>query len=167
MQIEAYTETGVVTGSLDPATSGPESWLAGPLDLERAVGHAFAGGPADRQARLRLDPDDVLVLCPEAADLPIHASWHSVELTLGPLRVTGELPTIPGFDPGRALSRPGGPQVLLRDVRIALEGYPASGRVERAHAYVNRYAVDRVAADIDLGFFFPGAQFLTLAGAPA
>ena len=38
--------------------------------------------------------------------------------------------------------------------------------MKRPHAFVNRYAVDRVAADIDLGRYFPGAHYLTAAGRP-
>ena len=103
---------------------------------------------------------------PRTRICPIHASWHPVELDVGPYRLTGELPTLPGFDPGRALSRPGGPFVLLRDVRLDLVGHPEGGSVERRHAFVNRYAVERVAADIELGFYFPGATFLTAGGRP-
>lgn len=126
----------------------------------------LAGGTAEGRGRVHLPTDDLLLVCPETQDLPIHATWHAVELDAGPYRISGELPTMPGFDPGRALARPGGPFVLLRDVRVELLGHSEAGRVRRPHAFVNRYAVDRVAADIDLGFYFPGARFLTSGGRP-
>src|SRR5258705_8808455 len=71
---------------------------------------------------------------------------------------------MPGSDPGRALARPTGEFVLLRDVRIAL-GRDADGpAVAQAAAVVNRYVVDRVTADLMLGFFFPGAEMVVTGG---
>ena len=49
-----------------------------------------------------------------------HAAWHAIELEVGPYTVSGDLPTLPGFDPGRALTRPSGEFVMLRDVRLGL-----------------------------------------------
>ena len=46
-------------------------------------------------------------------------SGTTSSLDVGPYRVTGQMPTMPGFDPGRALARPTGEFVLLRDVRIS------------------------------------------------
>jgi hypothetical protein len=165
MQIEAYTAEGVLSGAVATASGFRESLdSAEPFDVEQADWYPMGGGPAERRARMRLEPDDLLVICDESQDLPIHASWHPVELDIGPFHLSGELPTLPGYDPGRALSRPGGPFVLLRDVRLDLLGNPDGGSVERPHAFVNRYAVERFAADIELGFYFPGAHFLTPAG---
>jgi hypothetical protein len=102
----------------------------------------------------------------ELGDVPGHAQWHSIDLDTGPYRIEGELSTMPGFDPGRALARPTGQFVLLRDVRITLLGQPDAGEAMCDHALVNRYTVDRIAADIMLGFFFPGAAMsITLGGA--
>jgi hypothetical protein len=167
-QIEAFTATGMVSGAvadlpgqhdaLDPVEA---------LEVDRAVWYPISGGAAERRGQVRIDSDDLLVICPESANLPIHASWHYVELRLGPFRVSGELPTLPGFDPGRALARPGGTFLLLRDVRVELVGHPESGRVERPNGLVNRYAVDDVASNIELGFFFPGARYLGATGHPA
>jgi hypothetical protein len=67
------------------------------------------------------------------------------------------MPTMPGFDPGRALARPTGEFVLLRDARIRLLDRDDAGEATAAELLVNRYAVDRVEADLMLGFFFPGA----------
>jgi hypothetical protein len=67
---------------------------------------------------------------------------------------------MPGFDPGRALARPTGEFVLLRNVRIALIGDADGPAVVQPAAFVNRYVVDLVAADMMLGFFFPGAEMI-------
>jgi hypothetical protein len=71
---------------------------------------------------------------------------------------------MPGFDPGRALARPTGEFVLLRDVRIALGRDVDGPAVAQAAAVVNRYVVDRVTADLMLGFFFPGAEMVVTGG---
>ena len=48
--------------------------------------------------------------------------------------------------------------VLLRDVRLgSVESGGATTVEAGGHAHVNRYGVDRVRADLMLGFFFPGA----------
>jgi hypothetical protein len=167
MNIEAYTAGAVVRGAIG-RESGPPDELDGSsaLALEGTTTMALDGGPPQRRAHLDLEPDDVVVVIPDAADLPIHAMWHPVVLDAGPYRISGDLPTQPGFDPGRALTRPGATFLVLRGVRIELRGWPAAGIVERAHALVNRYVVEHVAADLELGFFFPGATFETLAGRP-
>ncbi len=166
-QIEVFTAGGVVSGAVAQPV-GLRDGLDGapPLDVERAVWNPIAGGPTERRGRVQLEQEDLFILCAESEDLPIHAQWHTVELDAGPYRITGDLPTLPGFDPGRALSRPGGQFVLLREVRIELVGHPDGGHVERAHALVNRYAVECVASDMDFGFYFPGARFLTATGRP-
>jgi hypothetical protein len=167
MQIEAFTAGGIASGAVQPPWSTRDDLESEqPVDLDGTTWYPLAGGEAEPRGHVHLEPDDLLVLCSDEQDLPIHSAWHPVELDLGPYRITGELPTLPGFDPGRALSRPGGPFVLIRDVRVELLARPDAGRIERPHAFVNRYAVERVAADIDLGHFFPGALFLTTAGAP-
>ena len=75
------------------------------------------------------------------------------------------MPTLPGFDPGRALARPTGEFVLLRTSGV---GPRRPGRRRHpAAALVNRYAVDRVAADLMLGFFFPGAEMVQTGGGGA
>ncbi|MEO7664822.1 MAG: hypothetical protein ABIV26_06810 [Candidatus Limnocylindrales bacterium] len=165
--VEVFAVGGIASGRAAPAGELHDSLESeAPLDLDGVTWYPLAGGAAEPRPAMHLDSDEVLVIAVDDQDLPIHATWHAVELDLGPYRVTGELPTQPGFDPGRALVRPGGPFVLLRDVRVEIAGRPEGGRVDRPHASVNRYAVERVAADIDLGFFFPGARFLTAAGVP-
>jgi hypothetical protein len=160
--VEAFTAGGVMSGTV-PESAGLRDRLDAeePVELGDATWYPIGGEAAQHRGRVQMPLDDLLVLCAEADELPIHASWHSVELDLGPYHLTGDLPTLPGFDPARALARPGGPFVLLRDARLELIGHPDGGTVERAHAYVNRYAVERVTADLELGFYFPGAGFLT------
>jgi hypothetical protein len=63
---------------------------------------------------------------------------------------------MPWFDPGRALTRPTGEFVQLKDVRITMRGMDGTP-LAVPQALVNRYAVERVDADLMLGFFFPGA----------
>ena len=168
IRVEAYTERGVATGvvarpgTLREALEGAsEILIAGsrwlPLDGsgERAAGD------------LTLQVDDVMLVVADQADgIPVHAQWHSIELDAGPYRVYGEMPTMPGFDPGRALARPTGEFVLLRDARIELIDREDAGAAASAQLLVNRYTVDRIAADLMLGFFFPGAA-MTITGSSA
>ncbi len=156
ISIEAYTADGTLSGVV--ALGGR---LRDLLDVEERL-------PIDRCRRRRLDgllepPDDVvlpvdelLLVVADGAELPVHAVWHDVHLVVGPYAVEGRLPTPPGFDPARALARPSGTYVLLRDATVELAGRPGSG-TEHPYLLVNRYAVDEVAAELMLGFFFPGA----------
>ena len=89
--------------------------------------------------------------------IPVHASWHALRIHVGPYVMEGELPTLPGYDPERALARPNGEFVLLRDPRLGrLDSSDTLVPIGR-QALVNRYDVEHVEADIMLGFFFPGA----------
>jgi len=102
--------------------------------------------------------DLVLAAGEEPIPGPVHAAWHPIRLEAGPWVIHGDLATMPGFDPGRALTRPTGTFVLLAGVRIALLDRPEAGEAAHAQALVNRYSVDTVEADLMLGFFFPGAR---------
>ena len=100
--------------------------------------------------------------------IPVHADWHRIQLESGPYPVEGELATMPGFDPGRALTRPSGEFVLLRDVRLSVRvatRRPASRIGD--HALVNRYAVDRIRADLMLGLLLPGRRRSIRSAPPA
>ena len=88
--------------------------------------------------------------------VPVHAVWHPVHVQAGPYAIDGELPTIPGFDPDRALTRPTGSFVVLRDVRMRREDDVGWTPVVVAEALVNRYIVELVEADCLLGFLLPG-----------
>ena len=106
--------------------------------------------------------DDIIVAVgDDEPSIPVHASWHRLGVEAPPYALTGELPTLPGYDPGRALARPTGEFVVLRDVVLAADG--VGEPVVAGVALLNRYAVERVEADLMLGFYFPGAA-LTEAG---
>lgn len=171
IQVEAYTEQGIIRGTL-----ASEGHLREALERGSAVRllHATvepSDGPAWTEADLTLDPDDIL-LASEPLDAigPVHALWHPLHLLVGPYVVQGELPTMPGFDPAKALARPTGEFVLLRDARVASTSDPETPVASHVSLLVNRYVVERVEADLMLGFFFPGAEVAvdeSLSGAAA
>lgn len=160
IRIDAYTTTGMASGWLQGTARVREPLERGePIHLASVTWQALEDLASTTLAELTLEPDDIVVLVSDDETLvPVHAAWHAVGLNAGPYRIEAELPTQPGFDPGRALTRPSGEFVLLRTVRLALLARPEVGTVEFDHALVNRYVVDRVEADLMLGFFFPGAE---------
>lgn len=168
IRVEAYTATGVATGVV--ARSGPvREVLEGATELviERSQWLPLDGSGERAAGDLLLVVDDLMLVVSDEPDgVPVHAQWHSIELDAGPYRVYGEMPTMPGFDPGRALARPTGEFVLLRDARIGLIDHEDAGEASSAQLLVNRYTVDRIAADMMLGFFFPGAK-MTITGSSA
>jgi len=138
----------------------------GPLVLEGVTWHGLDDAPARPSGTLTVAPDDVfLATTDEPDEMPVHAQWHDIVLDVGPYRVSGQMPTMPGFDPGRALARPTGEFVQLRDVTIGLLGGQDEPGLSRSAAFVNRYVVDRVEADLMLGFYFPGATLPAAASA--
>ena len=92
--------------------------------------------------------------------VPVHAVWHPVRLEAGPYVIDGEVPMIPGFDPDRALTRPTGSFVELRNARLCRSDRPGWGPLEVDEALVNRYVVESVEAELSLGFFVPGATMI-------
>jgi hypothetical protein len=168
IRVEAYTAGGVATGVV--ARSGPLREAldgAGDLVIETARWLPLDGSGEQPGGEIRLAADDLLLLVSDDAEGgPVHAQWHTIELDAGPYLVVGEMPTMPGFDPGRALARPSGEFVFLRDSRIRLIGQDDAGEASAPNLLVNRYTVDRVKADLMLGFFFPGAE-MELTGAAA
>jgi hypothetical protein len=164
IRVEAYIPGGTARGVVAVAGHLRETLDAtSELVLERATWQ----GPDDREPRaigaVTIPVDDVIVaITDEDPSTPVHAVWHPVYLEAGPYVVQGELPTLPGFDPGRALTRPTGSFVMLRDVRLSRIGSSraGAGAVTCHQALVNRYVVDRVTAELMLGFFFPGAEMV-------
>ena len=148
--VEAYTAGGIITGA-----------LATPLRLRDVLeeGQVIPIGAG-------VAPDDILAIVDNDPSIPVHASWHRITVEVGPYRIEGDFSTLPGFDPGRALTRPSGTFVHLRDAVVQLRDRPAAGSNSHAHLLVNRYSVESVDADIMLGFFFPGAVMSGLAEAP-
>ena len=162
-EVEIFTPTGVLAGltaGCRLSTDGAAPWRRRPRARGRAGSRSTAAAPSSA-AESQVAPDDVLVVVATHPEILVHMTWYSVTLDLGPYRVTGELATQPGFDPERALARPGGTFVPLRDARIELVNAAGIGAAERPHVYVNRYAVERVVANLMLGHYFPGATLLT------
>ena len=159
IQFEAYSTEGILRGTVGPGGRlGDLLETFASLTVEDAVAMPLDGRPATRVARVELVTDDLLVVvAPASTPAPIHASWHELALRSGPYLVEGLLPTLPGFDPARALARPTGTFVLLASVHVALAEDPAGGGADHQFAWVNRYTVEQVQADIELGIFFPGA----------
>ena len=166
IRVEIYGASGVAIGVVARAGRLREILESGhDLLIERAAWHPLDGAPAQPSGEISVAEDDILVaVADDLEDGPVHVQWHAISLDVGPYRVAGQMPTMPGFDPGRALARPTGQFVLLRDVRITLVGDADGPAVAQPAAFVNRYVVDRVAADLMLGFFFPGAEMVVTGG---
>jgi hypothetical protein len=159
IRVDAYIAGGLVRGVLStPGHLHDVLETMSSLDIERASWVAFGDSTARQVGDVSIAIDDVLVAVSDVdPSIPVHAAWHAITLDVGPYQVRGELPTLPGFDPGRALTRPSGEFVTLSDVRLGIRGADELGPPIGHHAMVNRYGVERVAADLMLGFFFPGA----------
>jgi hypothetical protein len=166
IRVEIYGSAGVAIGVVTRPGRLREILESG-LDVlvEQATWHPIDGSPPRASGTLTVAEDDILLaVSDQLDDLPVHARWHDITVDVGPFRVTAQMPTMPGFDPGRALARPTGEFVLLRDPRIALRTDVDGPSVAQPAAYVNRYVVDRVSADMMLGFFFPGAEMVVTGG---
>ena len=164
IKVDAYMAEGIASGVLARAGSLREVLEHdGVLRLDRVQWQPL-DGPTRPSTGVAIPVDDVLIaIGDEKLGTPVHASWHGIRLEVGPYLVEGEIATIPGFDPGRALTRPSGEFVQVRDVRIGRRTGPsASAEPVRLgqDALVNRYGVERVACDLMLGFFFPGAEMI-------
>jgi hypothetical protein len=159
IRVEVYTIGGMASGVLArPGTLSEALGADGELRLDRAAWQALDDTAPHSAGSLTLAADDILfAVADDEAGSRVHAAWHHVLLDAGPYLLEGELATMPGFDPGRSLARPSGEFVLLRDVRLSIRDRPEAGVSLGDHALVNRYAVERIRADLMLGFFFPGA----------
>ena len=158
IQVDAYTVGGKATGVV--ARQGHLREVleqTGELALTEVRWRPLDGSAEQPAGDLTIAIDDVLVaVTDDESAIPVHASWHALRIEVGPYAMEGELPTLPGYDPDRALARPNGEFVLLRDPRLGRIGGDGLVSIGR-QALVNRYSVERVEADIMLGFFFPGA----------
>jgi hypothetical protein len=168
IRVEVYTIGGMASGVLArPGTLREALSADGELRLDGAAWQSL-NDPAPLSAgSLTLATDDILIaVADDEPGSPVHVAWHHVLLDAGPYLLEGELATMPGFDPGRSLTRPSGEFVLLRDVRLSIRDRPEAGVSMGDHALVNRYGVERIRADLMLGFFFPGAA-VDSTGSPA
>jgi hypothetical protein len=156
--LEIFTPTGVVAGTTlrDDLVQSPD--LRSPVPIEQARWYPIDGASPEHRGSLLVPPDDVLIVVTLDANTIVHSTWYPLELDVGPYRVRGRMPVVPGFDPARALARPGGAFVALWDASIELLDRPETGVAHRDSVHVNRYAVERVESSIMLGFFFPGAE---------
>ncbi len=119
----------------------------------------MAEGIAEHAPVGSMTPGDLcMAALPVDPDAPhIHRVYYTVDLGLGPYSVVGDMAMLPGFDPGRALTRPATEFVELfgAEVRIAT---PSEEIVQAYdHLSVNRFAVERVSCEVDVTFWFPGA----------
>jgi hypothetical protein len=159
IRVDAYTSGGMASGTLArPGALRDALEDGGALPLDGAAWQGLDDPAAKPAGSLSIPSDDVLIaVADDDPGIPVHAAWHRIHLESGPYTVEGELPTLPGFDPGRALTRPSGEFLLIRDIRLSVRARPESGVATCDHALINRYTVDRIRADLQLGFFFPGA----------
>lgn len=157
IQVDAYTVGGKAHGTVTGAGHLRDILeQTGELALRGVRWQPLGAFEAQAAGDLTIAIDDVLVAVANGVSaIPVHASWHALRIEVGPYVLEGELPTLPGYDPDRALARPNGEFVLIRDPRLGRIG-GAVGPIG-TEALVNRYGVERVEADIMLGFFFPGA----------
>jgi hypothetical protein len=160
IKVVAYLQEGVLGGVID----SPEH-LRDLLESSERLGVTestwtpLGGGLPTTPGEATIVIDDLaLAASDEELPGPVHAAFHPIRLEAGPYLIRGDLATLPGFDPGRALTRPTGTFVLLNDVKVSLLADANAGTASHDRALVNRYSVDRVDADLMLGFFFPGAQ---------
>jgi len=159
IRVDVYTALGVARGVV--ARSGHLRDVleaGGDLRVERATWQSLDDVAPAPAGEMRITVDDIVIAVgDDEPSIPVHASWHDLRIVAPPYALAGEMPTLPGYDPGRALARPTGEFVLLRDVRMAVGDDVGLARPLAPLAHVNRYVVERVAADLMLGFYFPGA----------
>jgi hypothetical protein len=161
---EAYCSSGTLTGLVQGDGRLRDHLEAGgPLPVRDLRGIGLDGGPL-RVEGGPLEADELLLVVADDVEIPVHANWHEVALEVGPYRVTAEIPTLPGFDPGRALARPGGTFTPVREAAIGLRDEPSRVLAFHARLLVNRYEVESVRSALMLGFFFPGARLEAGAG---
>lgn len=167
VDVEIYTPTGVLAGTTSGAPlTNDGSDLLEPLALDDARWYPLDGSRPDVRGVASVQPDDILLIVTPEPEVRVHMTWYSVTLDVGPYRVSGQLATHPGFDPARAIARPGSAFVAISDAAIELKGRDA-GSASRPYLHVNRYAVERVRSSLMLGYFFPGAQLVAQESAAA
>lgn len=160
IKVVAYLQAGVLSGAIDsPEHLRDLLESSDRLQVTDSTWAPFDGAMPSSSGETTLVIEDVAVAAGDE-DLPgpVHAAFHPLRLEAGPYLIRGDMATLPGFDPGRALTRPTGTFVLLSDVKVSLLADSNAGIASHERALVNRYSVDRVDSDLMLGFFFPGAK---------
>src|SRR5262245_17994954 len=166
--VEIYTPMGVVAGETPgiPLTNdGPD--LSTTLTVDDSRWYPIDGGPPSLRGKVHLIPDEILLIVTGEEDMTVHMNLYPITLDVGPYRVNATIAMLPGFDPDRALARPGHTYIPLRDATIELLSRSDVAPASRENLQVNRYAVDTVASSLMLGFFFPGAHFAMQEAVPA
>src|SRR5439155_14685208 len=123
-QVEIFTPTGVVAGILSRPDLVQQPDLRSPVPVEKARWYPLDGSSPEHRGTVLVPPDDVLVVYVPEPDMTLHATWYSIVLEIGPYRVRGKMPTPVGFDPKRALARPGGAFVTFREASVELMNRP-------------------------------------------
>jgi hypothetical protein len=156
---QAYTNEGILRGELPEAARLGEILETEPeITLHHVQWQPHLAERAEQRPDSAVSTEDLLlVIAPPDTVTPGHSAWNPVRLVMPPYFVEAELPTLPGFDPGRALARPGGQFVLVGHVRVATLSSDDAARDEHPFAWVNRYAVERIDSELELPFYFPGA----------
>lgn len=156
---QAYTNEGILRGELPEAARLGEILETEPvIALHHVQWQPHRAERAEQRPDSTVSTDDLLlVIAPPETVTPVHSAWNPVTLVMPPYLVEAELPTLPGFDPGRALARPSGQFVLMGHIRVATLSAHDAARDEHEFAWVNRYAVERIDSELELPFYFPGA----------
>jgi hypothetical protein len=156
---QAYTNEGILQGELpDGVRLGELLETEAEISLQQVRWQPYQARSVEQRPDSAISTEDLLlVVAPPETVTPVHPAWNPVTLLLSPYVVEAELPTLPGFDPGRALARPSGQFVLVGHVRVRTLGSSDDSRDEHTFAWVNRYAVERIDSALELPFFFPGA----------
>jgi hypothetical protein len=165
-QVEIFTPTGVAAGTMSRPGLVQQPDLRSPVPVEKTRWYPLDGSKPEHRGSVLVPPDDVLIVYVPEPEMTLHATWYSILLEIGPYRVRGKMPTPVGFDPNRALARPGGAFVAMHDASIELMNRADAGIAERSLVHVSRYAVERVESALMLGFFFPGAHLVTTVEEP-
>jgi hypothetical protein len=162
--IEAFLADVYVSGTYDGTPAELHGLLDGgsPVELTEVavipIVELTAGTPEHAPTGSIAADEILLAAVPHDPDAPhIHRVYYTVDLAVGPYEVTGEMAMLPGFDPGRALTRPASDFIDLHEVEVRIA--TPSGTVEQSyeHLVVNRFAVEHVDCEIDMTFWFPGA----------
>jgi hypothetical protein len=155
---QAYTSEGILRGELSDAARLGEVLENEPeITLQQVRWQPHHGTVEPRPDSAVSTDDLLLVVAPPETVTHVHSAWNPVTLVMPPYFVEGDLPTLPGFDPGRALARPSGQFVLLGHIRVGSLSSREDTRDEHSFAWVNRYAVERIDSQLELPFYFPGA----------
>ena len=163
--VEAFLADAYLAGTFAGTSAGVHGLLdAGSVielrDVATVTLEHLSDGRAERAPTGSVATDEILFAAiPLDPDAPlIHHVYYTVKLSLGPYEIVGEMAMFPGFDPGRALTRPASDFIDLMKSEVTIA--TPSGPLEHAFDLlsVNRFAVEKVVCEVDVTFWFPGAE---------